>query len=162
MDSIASMLSMLRSGTQLDQEHVERMKRAIASEESAMADLDAKILALEAQRDALAKSLPLRRALIAPIRRLPPEVLADIFQCCLPTTPRNECTYLFESKPRRPTSRRLRVNNNKDAPFLLLRVCHKWRDIAEQTARLWTKVSIAAIKASPMLHFVCKILALRP
>lgn len=62
-------------------------------------------------------------ATLAPIKRLPPELLSEIFEQCLDVgNPR----VLFSMTAR-----------NKEAPLLLGYVCRSWRAIAHATPRLW-------------------------
>ncbi|KAJ2919940.1 hypothetical protein MD484_g416, partial [Candolleomyces efflorescens] len=62
-------------------------------------------------------------AFLAPIRRLPPEVLQTIFIFCLPTDHNPSLA------PR-------------EAPFLLSHICRRWRDVAFRTPRLWARLHI--------------------
>ncbi|ESK93439.1 hypothetical protein Moror_1720 [Moniliophthora roreri MCA 2997] len=63
------------------------------------------------------------KALISPIRRLPDEILSEIFLYCLP----------HDRNPTRSTG---------EAPLLLTLVCERWREVALSTARLWTALHI--------------------
>ncbi|KAF8210538.1 hypothetical protein K438DRAFT_1570541, partial [Mycena galopus ATCC 62051] len=66
-------------------------------------------------------------ALIAPIQRVPPEILAEIF---LTLTASEE-----EGNDRRKGYR-------KEAPLLLCEISRKWRAIALSTPRLWNSISL--------------------
>ncbi|KAF9054220.1 hypothetical protein BJ165DRAFT_1522766 [Panaeolus papilionaceus] len=63
------------------------------------------------------------RSLFSPIRRLPEDVLGEIFLHTLPST-RNAIPILSE------------------LPLLLTLVCKKWRSIAQSTPRLWSRLHI--------------------
>ncbi|KAJ4476583.1 hypothetical protein J3R30DRAFT_305195 [Lentinula aciculospora] len=63
------------------------------------------------------------RALMAPIRRLPAETLAEIFVHCLPTE-------------------RFPTRSLEEAPLLLTRVCRGWRDIAISFPPLWNSLHV--------------------
>ncbi|KAK7040196.1 hypothetical protein VNI00_010002 [Paramarasmius palmivorus] len=78
---------------------------------------------LISQREKLQAFVNSHRALISPLRRLPPEVLSEIFVLCLP----HECN---------PT------RNVAEAPLLLTLVCKQWRQVALSTARLWSALHI--------------------
>ncbi|KIY60742.1 hypothetical protein CYLTODRAFT_330040, partial [Cylindrobasidium torrendii FP15055 ss-10] len=66
------------------------------------------------------RSLALRRAVIAPIHRLPQELLVTIFQYCI--TPDNKG----------------RLAHLSDHLFwALLRVCRSWKSVLESTPTLW-------------------------
>ncbi|KAJ7115384.1 hypothetical protein C8R44DRAFT_629399, partial [Mycena epipterygia] len=58
------------------------------------------------------------RALISPMRALPPEILQEIFMACLP-------------------QRHNAIMHADHAPLLLGRVCSDWRTISISTAILW-------------------------
>jgi hypothetical protein len=75
------------------------------------------------KRDALQIYTHLHTALVAPIRRLPPEVLSEIFLC-----------YEDENNVSPP-----RLNK---APLLLGGVCSRWRTIALSTPRLWNSFAL--------------------
>ncbi|KIM76273.1 hypothetical protein PILCRDRAFT_52577, partial [Piloderma croceum F 1598] len=98
----------------------------ISAVQADISRLDGKITRLQAvldgltnKRDALQTYTHSHTALVAPIRRLPPEVLLEIF---------------------------LHYNNENNisdfqlntAPLLLGSMCSRWRAIALSTPRLWT------------------------
>lgn len=68
--------------------------------------------------------------ILAPARRLIPEILQEIFYHCLPTTHNAVMSAL-------------------EAPLLLGRVCNHWRQIAYSTPRLWTSIHIVTPSARP-------------
>ncbi|ESK93975.1 hypothetical protein Moror_12932 [Moniliophthora roreri MCA 2997] len=78
---------------------------------------------LEIERDSIHVSLEQHRALLSPIRRIPTEMLAEIFQRCLPDE-----LYV------RPSP--------QDAPLLLGQVCSSWRQLALGTSSLWSSIHI--------------------
>ncbi|KAJ3881178.1 hypothetical protein F5051DRAFT_397767 [Lentinula edodes] len=78
---------------------------------------------LRAQRDQVKTFVYAHRALMAPIRRLPAETLAEIFVHCLPTD-------------------RYPWRTLKEAPLLLTMVCREWRDIAIKIPSLWNSFHI--------------------
>lgn len=90
------------------------------------------------------KAVRLRRALSSPIKRLPLEILQDIFVQCLP-------------------SRNHVLDKNK-APLLLTYICPEWREIAISTSELWSSLHIeipwriqsAAAKAAPLHYYIQK------
>ncbi|KAJ7618116.1 hypothetical protein DFH06DRAFT_98642 [Mycena polygramma] len=63
-------------------------------------------------------------ALASPIRRMPPEILQEIFVACLPT-------------------RHFPIMDASCAPLLLGRVCRAWRAISLSTPVLWSAVHVA-------------------
>lgn len=64
------------------------------------------------------------KALISPVRQIPPETLAEIFVQCLPTEP---------SFP---------VRDLNQAPLILTMICQDWRRVAITTPRLWNSLHI--------------------
>lgn len=86
-------------------------------------------LALRALNALLAKQAKLKQhieaheALTHPIRRLPDELLVEIFHQCLPAL-------------HRP------VMSSASAPLILTRVCHPWRSLALSTPTLWSSLHI--------------------
>ncbi|KAF9063821.1 hypothetical protein BDP27DRAFT_1231418, partial [Rhodocollybia butyracea] len=64
------------------------------------------------------------RALLSPVRQIPPETLAEIFVQCLPSDPPYGLRDLTK------------------APLLLTTICKDWRHIALTTPRLWNSLHI--------------------
>jgi hypothetical protein len=79
---------------------------------------------LSRQRDELSKFVENHRALLSGVRRLPPELLQQIFWYCLPTD-------------------RNAVMSSDEGPILLGRICKLWRDISLSTPQLWTSLHVS-------------------
>ncbi|KIJ59388.1 hypothetical protein HYDPIDRAFT_118612 [Hydnomerulius pinastri MD-312] len=75
------------------------------------------------KRGQIAASMETHQGLIACIRRLPSEILGEIFMHCLPPDAHNE-------------------PNPNTAPLLLTRICRPWRKVALSTPRLWCSLSV--------------------
>ena len=75
------------------------------------------------KRDQILASIRTHQGFVSCIRRLPPEILSEIFVRCLPSE-----TYI------RPKT--------KTAPLLLMGVCSGWRKVALGTPRLWCSLSV--------------------
>ncbi|KAJ6594553.1 hypothetical protein B0H19DRAFT_900769, partial [Mycena capillaripes] len=73
---------------------------------------------LNEERDALTTYVEAHRALIFPVRRLPLDIMEEIFMACLPT--HRNC-----------------VMSAQEAPIILGRICSSWRTISLSTPRLW-------------------------
>lgn len=86
-------------------------------------ELGAKYRALIAQQTVFTTAIAQHRALLAPVRRIPVDVLTEIFLSCLPTT----------HNP---------VISHAEPPFLLTRVCSSWRRLALGTPLLWASIHI--------------------
>ena len=93
-------------------------------------DIDTEIQRL----DALLKEQKVRRwemqntvdqynIILSPVRRLPPDILHEIFRHCLP-------------------SHRNPVMISSEAPLLLTRICSSWRSIAFASPKIWSKLHI--------------------
>jgi len=78
---------------------------------------------LEHRREKALTYIHKHRQLLSPIRRLPPEILAETFVRCLP-------------------SNHLPTRNLAEAPLLLTLVCKQWREIALSTPRMWCALHI--------------------
>lgn len=63
-------------------------------------------------------------SILSPFRRLPDEVLSEIFQHCLPPNDAITPVSCFH------------------APFLVQGVCRRWRDVTRMTPTLWTSISL--------------------
>lgn len=77
---------------------------------------------LVSEHDKLNNFVDAHKALISPVRRLPPEILQEIFIRCLTT--RNS------------------VMHRSEAPMLLTEVCVEWRRIALSTPALWSTLHL--------------------
>ena len=97
------------------------------------------------QRDKVKKFVDAHRALLSPARRLPPEIVGEIFVRCLPTT----------HNPAKSTT---------EAPLLLGRICSVWRNISLFTPRLWSSMHLVvpthydSAKINPIIQLRCEAL----
>jgi hypothetical protein len=94
--------------------------------------LTAKLDELASRREQLQEYVDGHQALLSPIRRLCPELLQLIFTFCLPSSTNTPML-------------------NSSAPLLLGRVCSAWRQLAHQTARLWSYIHIVLPPAQEAL-----------
>ncbi|KAJ7933926.1 hypothetical protein B0H13DRAFT_1700784 [Mycena leptocephala] len=78
---------------------------------------------LTKERDSLNAYVEAHKALISPIRRLPLDIIGEIFVACIPT--HRNC-----------------VMSADEAPVLLGRICSSWRTISLSTPRLWSRLHI--------------------
>ncbi|KAJ6594630.1 hypothetical protein B0H19DRAFT_921280, partial [Mycena capillaripes] len=83
-----------------------------------IAELQKTIDKLSAERDGLGAFVEAHQALISPVRRLPLDIIQEIFVACIPT--HRNC-----------------VMSASEAPVLLGRICSSWRAISLSTPRLW-------------------------
>ncbi|KAJ6484832.1 hypothetical protein C8R45DRAFT_1214769 [Mycena sanguinolenta] len=111
---------------------MERIRAHLAPHEAELVRLDRLIESLAAQRGRIKSYVEPHRALISHPRRLPQDIVEEIFLHCLP--------------------RKNAVMSVREVPLLLGRVCSAWRSIAFSMPRLWTSVHIpiAFITSSEM------------
>ncbi|KAJ7657786.1 hypothetical protein DFH06DRAFT_1197148 [Mycena polygramma] len=95
-----------------------------------IADLQKAIDKLAQERDGLGAFVKAHKALISPVRRLPLDIIQEIFLACLPTY--RNC-----------------VMSAKEPPVLLGRICSSWRAISLSTPRLWTKIHLVRPSRPP-------------
>ncbi|KAF7368801.1 hypothetical protein MVEN_00205200 [Mycena venus] len=105
--------------------HLAPHEAELARLESLIRDLNVQIKALTVQRDRVKDYIDPHRAIISHPRRLPQDILEQIFLACLPT-------------------RHNTIMSVLEAPLLLGRICSAWRAIAFATPRLWTTLHISA------------------
>ncbi|KAK7001441.1 hypothetical protein R3P38DRAFT_3049152 [Favolaschia claudopus] len=98
-------------------------RRQLLSLEGEIAQLQQAIQNLEQKRRDLSKYVDEHSALISPMRRLPQDILGEIFLACLPT--HRNCAM-----------------SASEAPVLLGRICSAWRAISLATPRLWARLHI--------------------
>ncbi|KAJ6524699.1 hypothetical protein DFH09DRAFT_1189276 [Mycena vulgaris] len=82
---------------------------------------------LTQKRDALNDSIAAHLAMVSPARRLPEDIVRDVFVACLPAH-RNPFILSNES------------------PLLLCQICSHWRRLALSTPRLWAAVHVVIPK----------------
>ncbi|KAJ7502552.1 hypothetical protein B0H11DRAFT_1989085 [Mycena galericulata] len=92
-----------------------------------IADLQKAIDKLVEQRNSVRVYVDSHRALLSPARRLPIDVIREIFMACIPT--HRNC-----------------VMSAREAPILLGRICSSWRTISLSTPRLWSRLHIVEPK----------------
>ncbi|KAJ7157194.1 hypothetical protein C8R46DRAFT_421707 [Mycena filopes] len=88
-----------------------------------IADLQKAMDKLAAERDTVEAFIAAHKALISPVRRLPLDILQEIFAACLPT--HRNC-----------------VMSAVEAPVLLGRICSAWRATSIATPRLWSRLHV--------------------
>ncbi|KAF7371131.1 hypothetical protein MSAN_00748400 [Mycena sanguinolenta] len=104
-------------------EEIKEIQLDIASRSEELARLDARIRELSTERDEIQAYIDSQKALISHPRRLPADIVRDVFIACLPT-------------------RRNAVMSAQEAPLLLCRICSAWRTIALSTPRLWASMHV--------------------
>ncbi|KAJ7239597.1 hypothetical protein B0H12DRAFT_1056600, partial [Mycena haematopus] len=100
------------------------IKAAIAKVDASLACIDEEIMQLqsrlkqlEAERDRLSSYRTQSSAILSPLRRMPPEILGEIFSWTIPQDIRREEGY---------------------SPWFLTHISRRWREIAVSTSSLWS------------------------
>ncbi|KAJ7107751.1 hypothetical protein C8R44DRAFT_680533, partial [Mycena epipterygia] len=104
-----------------------------------LARLDNLITQLSAQREQLQAYVNAHKALISYARRMPHDIVQEIFLACLPDD--------ADAKRGCP----------QEAPQLLCRICSGWRAIALSTPQLWTSLHLSVefvMDSSPRKAFL--------
>ncbi|KIM80375.1 hypothetical protein PILCRDRAFT_89650 [Piloderma croceum F 1598] len=83
---------------------------------------------LRRKRELLLKFIAEQNAIVAPIRRLPAEILAEIFVLCM-----NYDISSFDPM---------------QSPLLVGRVCRGWRQVALSTQKLWSSITVTDYRSS--------------
>ncbi|KAJ7892798.1 hypothetical protein B0H14DRAFT_958222 [Mycena olivaceomarginata] len=102
-------------------EEIECIRTDLVSHTQELARIDERIRELSAQRDQIQAYIGSHKALISHPRRLPVDILREIFVACLPAD-------------------RNAVMSAREAPLLLGRICSAWRATALTTPRLWASL----------------------
>lgn len=106
-------LAIIRETIEISDNNMVQLNRDIISAEIALAEMKKRYHQLRTHRQVHA-------ALLTPMRRLPVELLAAIFEACLPDRP----------------------DRNLRDPLTLAGVCRRWRIVAVSTGRLWSRMEI--------------------
>ncbi|KAJ7162491.1 hypothetical protein C8R46DRAFT_1104796 [Mycena filopes] len=102
---------------------IAQIRAHLVPHEAELARLEALILDLTAQRDRVRDYIGSHKALTSWPRRIPQDVLEEIFLRCMPT-------------------RRNAVMSPTEAPLLLGRICSAWRTVAFSLPALWASLHI--------------------
>ena len=121
--------NMLNSNAIFSAAETSQFSKTISDIEADLSRLDDEMSQLQMAMDHLATerrklemSLDEHRSLVAPIRRIPPEILCEMFMHCLVSVPHS-----FDVTK---------------APLHLTFVCSKWRRVAISTPWLWSYISL--------------------
>lgn len=106
------------------QQMLSSVKSDIASLDDEITRMTARLEELRQKRDDLQQFCIEHERLLSPIRRLPPELLAEVFILCLPS-------------PGTPSF------NAHNAPGLLTQICASWRQVALSEQRLWSSITVS-------------------
>ncbi|KIJ39440.1 hypothetical protein M422DRAFT_175208, partial [Sphaerobolus stellatus SS14] len=99
------------------------MSKSMDVLDSKMAILQGELAQLASQKQKIADDAAICNDLISPMRKLPPEIMGEVFKECV----------LNDVDP----DTRIPHISPKSAPLLLLHICRRWRRIALGTPRLF-------------------------
>lgn len=108
------------------------IRSLIASYEAEHTMLTCGISELTSKRDQITSELTKWRQVLCPIRRIPSELLAEIFSYFMAPLKDAKYTWELNGRPR-------------DNPLVLTHVCAVWRRVAFETSRLWTHLKLVFI-----------------
>ncbi|KAJ6512389.1 hypothetical protein DFH09DRAFT_999184, partial [Mycena vulgaris] len=124
--TLASLVSTNYAPTPAQAQHIHAL---LLQGEQDLAKLDREVPAalqhlilLRVKRKQLQAALTPLKVVLAPVRRCPPELLAEIFLCCRQNS--------LDALP-------YTITDPNEAPLLLTRVCAGWRAVALGMPRLW-------------------------
>jgi hypothetical protein len=116
------LVAFLRSNFGTYTSDVKHVSQCLRDAENAVSQLESEIVSRQNKQQMLFLQIAQYKSLLAPIRRLPPEMLGRIFGFC--------CT---ESK----------IAEKVDFPVIRLsQVCAGWRELARSTSSLWARIYI--------------------
>ena len=124
----------LQSNQAPSEDETRELKALRANPLKEISIIDVEIKHLKRKRAHIQESVDNFNIILAPIRRLPMDVLGVIFSHCLATH-------------RNP------VMSASEAPILLTQICRDWRSIALSIPRLWSRLYIPTLgKVRPIHH----------
>jgi F-box-like len=138
LESIAEMDSMIESYMAQDEAMAERQKiltQQLKETEHQRKKIKDTIASARVSKQALESAAGSLRGLFSPIRRLPVEILSNIFYILL----------LSEQSRRRRRMVKWKMTKIPCTPLVLGRVCSQWRTIVNQTPRLWEDIHIQQV-----------------
>ncbi|KAL0576784.1 hypothetical protein V5O48_005192 [Marasmius crinis-equi] len=120
--------------------------RAISEEEEDLASYNSEIVhyetilqRLKQERDTLEERIQNRRNVVSALRRIPSELLGEIFNYCVGLDPTAALTMMGE-----PTLSRQEQEEEWwsvfEAPFNLSQISSRWREIVLDTPELWSTI----------------------
>ncbi|KAF7298726.1 hypothetical protein MIND_00820100 [Mycena indigotica] len=105
------------------EDEVQDIRAFLAESQARVDSLNEAIAKLQEERDKLMEHITAHQVLCAPIRRLPPDVLRELFAQCLPVG--RNCAM-----------------SAREGPILLGRICSSWRSLVRHTPELWSRLHV--------------------
>ncbi|KAK1223288.1 hypothetical protein PQX77_013826 [Marasmius sp. AFHP31] len=133
---------------QLLSQHIQTSESLRALDEK-IKKLSDRLASLQAKHTPLAERHRLQASILHPIRRVPPEILTEVFQICMANDATEQSMPFFRPDDWLPFPGSL---DTRKAPWVLGQVCRGWREVATSASDLWTQISVPfEKKASPRL-----------
>ncbi|KAH6914798.1 hypothetical protein BKA70DRAFT_1257083 [Coprinopsis sp. MPI-PUGE-AT-0042] len=105
------------------EKEITQIKQILDQVDSISTQIDTEMEALKAKQAVCSAFAAAHRVLLSPIRRVPSDILINIFLLCLDL---NEQRRMISSQP----------------PLLLTSICHQWREVAVGAPSLWGSIRI--------------------
>jgi hypothetical protein len=129
----SSVYRKLRTNARLTNEEEAEVRRAtsesfneLRAAEKKAARLQERLVVLRQRKKKIENLIDIHQGLLSPIRRVPLDVLQEIFWRCLPSAHNSVLSF-------------------KQAPLVFGLVCRRWRQIIYSTPRLWTSLHIVIV-----------------
>ncbi|KAJ7483507.1 hypothetical protein FB451DRAFT_1555457 [Mycena latifolia] len=106
---------------------VSKLGTRLADVENEISRLRDQLQKLEKERASLSRSLAQNNAVLSPLRRMPTELLGEIFSWTLPSVSEALNWPRFQAQ---------------HSPWVLTQVCRRWRAVALSTPSLWSRIAI--------------------
>ncbi|KAJ7748334.1 hypothetical protein B0H16DRAFT_1725520 [Mycena metata] len=111
------------------QSTISRLRRRLSHHDKSISRLRAQLTQLEEERVSIATDLSRNMGIISPLRRMPPEIILEIFGWTLPSE--------------QETVKHSTINATmQDSPWSLGRICSRWRTVALASQCLWSFIGI--------------------
>ena len=108
------------------QKSIQQIKSTVESVENEIMRLRRSLTELEEYRGQLYENMARHQAILSPIRKLPPEILAEVFLHAA-----DDSSVVWP-----------RENGDVEMPLLLGRICSCWRTVTHALPQLWSKIRL--------------------
>lgn len=122
------LLTILRNPTMRSDAETIRVRQALQEAEEQEALIEQEIQSLQKKREGILALKQKYMAVLAPIRRLPNEILSLIFEECASGHPLLDWNWSVD-RTRRP-------------PLLFMQICKHWCDVVVSTPKMWSNIDV--------------------
>ena len=124
MQFSATLTELSRNNELVSEEKLQEAIELLSQANAELLLIDTEIQRLKAKREQVQGSIDIYNTILSPARRLPPDILREIFHQCL------------------TIGRPYPILSATEAPMLLTRICSLWRSIALSSPWIWTRLHI--------------------